>query len=117
MKNCCISLLSAIQLNDCLETVQDTVSIVTKTLLFMTSCLICRSKDDPFMLYAALYFGQQTYIVSKDQMRDHRFVLGPELASRLMQWQRQRQITFTGRRNTGRFYFKVNSIVLNKDWF
>jgi len=82
-----------------------------------TSCLMCRSKDDPFMFYAALYFGQQTYIVTNDQLRDHSFVLGPVLSSRLMQWQRQRQITFTGSRFTGRLRFKVSFVLLNKDWF
>jgi len=69
-----------------------------------------RSSDDPFMLYAALYFGQQTLIMTNDELRDHRFVLGPELASRLKLWQRQRQITFRRNNFTGRFHFKVSRI-------
>jgi len=92
------------------------VNVVMNSLM-MTYCVICRSKDDPFMLYAALYFGPHTFIVTKDHLRDHRYVLGPELASRLMLWQQQRQITFTGNRFAIKFHFKVSFVVLNKDWF
>ena len=78
---------------------------------------MCRSIDDPFMLYAALYFGQQTYIVTKDELRDHGHVLGRVLASRLQLWQRQRQITFTGNRYLRKLHFKVSVVVMNIDWF
>ena len=72
----------------------------------------CRSSDDPFMLYAALYFGRQMFIVTNDELRDHRFVLGPDLASRLELWQRQRQITFSY--VAGKLHFKVSWFVTIK---
>jgi len=54
------------------------------------------SSDDPFMLYAALFSGQMTKIVTSDHLRDHRFRLGSRLASLLKVWQRGNQIMFNG---------------------
>ncbi|XP_064603516.1 mitochondrial ribonuclease P catalytic subunit-like [Liolophura sinensis] len=51
-----------------------------------------QSADDPFLLYAALYSGPQTLIVSSDEMRDHRFLLGPRLGQVFAQWQRGHQV-------------------------
>jgi len=59
------------------------------------------------MLYAALYFGQQTFIVTNDEFRDHRYVLPAKLEARLKLWQRQRQITFATNFMTGKLRFKV----------
>ncbi|XP_074642890.1 mitochondrial ribonuclease P catalytic subunit-like isoform X2 [Tubulanus polymorphus] len=63
------------------------------------------SQDDPFLLYAALYSGMNTNIVTSDELRDHRFLLGPELARVLKSWQRARQIEFLGMR--GRDFLKL----------
>ena len=60
------------------------------------------------MLYAALYFGRQTFIVTNDELRDHSHVLGPELEARVKLWQRQKQITFR-RAFNGKFHFNVSS--------
>ena len=48
------------------------------------------------MLYASLYSGQRTVIVTRDELRDHRFLLGPELATKFKQWQRGHQMVFDG---------------------
>jgi len=79
--------------------------------------MLSRSSDDPFMLYAALYFGPETFIVTNDELRDHRHVLGHELAARLKLWQRQRQITFSRNYFTGKFRFNVRYVMLDKDLF
>ena len=91
------------------------MNVIKALLLMIHSLIVCRSSDDPFMLYAALYFGKHTFIVTNDELRDHRYVLGPELASRLKLWQRQRQITFTRNYLTEKFRFKVRCALLNKD--
>ena len=63
------------------------------------------------MLYAALYSGLNTYILTSDQLRDHRFLLGSELADIFKVWQRGHQIMFQGleRRRDGndKLIFKV----------
>jgi len=74
--------------------------------------MLCRSSDDPFMLYAALDFGQETFIVTKDQFRDHRCLLVPDLDARLKLWQRQRQITFGRNYFTGKLHFHVSYALL-----
>lgn len=56
------------------------------------------SADDPFMLYAALHSGQNASVVTKDELRDHRFLLGAELADLLKMWQRGHQVIFLGLR-------------------
>lgn len=48
---------------------------------------ICRSKDDIFTLYAALYSGPQTRLVTNDWMRAHSIVLGYELETVFKRWQ------------------------------
>jgi len=48
------------------------------------------------MLYAALYSGQRTLIVTRDELRDHRFLLGSELATKFKKWQRGHQMAFEG---------------------
>jgi len=35
-----------------------------------------RSKDDPFVLYAAMYSGIDTKILTRDLMRGHKYLLG-----------------------------------------
>ena len=54
------------------------------------------SADDPYLLYAALHCGMNTYVLSNDEMRDARFLLGDQMAERFKLWQRHRQIKFHG---------------------
>ncbi|GAB6020663.1 hypothetical protein CHUAL_003333 [Chamberlinius hualienensis] len=61
-----------------------------ESIMFFTDNL---SKDDPFLLYAALYSGQGTKFISKDMMRDHKFALDDKLlASYFRKWQKAHQI-------------------------
>ncbi|XP_046561969.1 mitochondrial ribonuclease P catalytic subunit-like [Haliotis rubra] len=53
------------------------------------------SKDDPFVLYAAAYSGKACHYVSRDFMRDHKSLVGPELKETFEKWQWSRQITWT----------------------
>ena len=53
--------------------------------------LICRSADDPFMLYAALHSGPHTRIVTRDELRNHAYNMG-DLIQIFKRWQRMRQI-------------------------
>ncbi|XP_067680439.1 mitochondrial ribonuclease P catalytic subunit-like [Haliotis asinina] len=53
------------------------------------------SKDDPFVLYAAAHSGKACHYVSRDFMRDHKCLLGPELKETFEKWQWSRQITWT----------------------
>ncbi|XP_071079000.1 mitochondrial ribonuclease P catalytic subunit-like [Haliotis cracherodii] len=53
------------------------------------------SKDDPFVLYAAAHSGKACHYVSRDFMRDHKSLLGPELKETFEKWQWSRQITWT----------------------
>lgn len=57
---------------------------------------VCRSMDDPFTLYAAMHSGPNTMIVTRDELRDHKFRLGKELADSFLQWQRTQQLVFRG---------------------
>nr|CAG4645081.1 EOG090X0CGF [Leptodora kindtii] len=51
------------------------------------------SKDDPFLLYAALYSGAKAKFVSEDLMRDHMSRMGkPDLEATFRRWQRSCQI-------------------------
>jgi|SRR6218665_2187686 len=82
--------------------------ISDKSFLFPLS--IFRSADDPFMLYAALHSGQNASVVTNDELRDHRFLLGAELAGLLKMWQRGHQVLFSGlRKQSGKEFpiFKV----------
>lgn len=46
-----------------------------------------RSKDDPFVLYAAMYSGIATQILTRDLMRGHKFLLGdPTIRSIFQKW-------------------------------
>jgi len=103
--------------SDHIDCIYDNMSVVNASLIVTNCLMLCSTSDDPFMLYAALYFGQETFIVTNDELRDHRHVLGPELASRLELWQRQRQITFTANNFTRKFHFKVSTVLLNKYLF
>ena len=53
-----------------------------------------RSADDPFMTYSALYSGRDAIVVTKDELRDHRFLLGGPLANCFKRWQRTHQVVF-----------------------
>ncbi|XP_054264725.1 mitochondrial ribonuclease P catalytic subunit [Macrosteles quadrilineatus] len=51
------------------------------------------SQDDPFMLYAALHGGLDTYFVSRDMMRGHKFLLSDKkLRNTFQKWQSLRQL-------------------------
>lgn len=45
------------------------------------------SKDDVFMLYATLYSGQNSYILSNDFMRQHKFAIGRQFDEYFKLWQ------------------------------
>ena len=62
--------------------------IFPNVVVFYTNDL---SHDDIFLLYAAMHSGPFTYFITRDKMRNHRFLMGKE--SKLMaRWQRTRQI-------------------------
>lgn len=66
------------------------------------------------MLHAAMHSGMNTYIVSNDQMRDARFLLGDKLSERFKQWQKRRQIKlpdFWHSGNTGLTETQINVTV------
>ncbi|XP_064622293.1 mitochondrial ribonuclease P catalytic subunit-like isoform X2 [Lineus longissimus] len=50
------------------------------------------SSDDPFLVYAALHSGKNTYIMSRDELRDHRYLLGEKMANLFKVWQRSHQV-------------------------
>uniref|UniRef100_A0A8B9J6B1 PRORP domain-containing protein n=1 Tax=Astyanax mexicanus TaxID=7994 RepID=A0A8B9J6B1_ASTMX len=51
------------------------------------------SKDDPFLLYAALHSGNNCKFVSRDLMRDHKACLPDSATRRLFfKWQRGHQL-------------------------
>ncbi|KAK0158199.1 hypothetical protein PV328_009233 [Microctonus aethiopoides] len=51
------------------------------------------SEDDPFMLYATFTSGMNTFFVSRDLMRRHKFILNDEYLRRTFRhWQLTRQI-------------------------
>ncbi|XP_063705462.1 mitochondrial ribonuclease P catalytic subunit [Culicoides brevitarsis] len=49
------------------------------------------SQDDPFLLYATLKSGPEARFCSRDLMRQHAFLLGPELRICFFKWRDQRQ--------------------------
>lgn len=58
-----------------------------------------RSQDDPFLLYATLASGANSYFVSRDLMRQHKFDLQDDKTRQLFRhWQISRQIfpTYVG---------------------
>ncbi|XP_074111812.1 mitochondrial ribonuclease P catalytic subunit [Cotesia typhae] len=51
------------------------------------------SQDDPFLLYASLTSGMKTHFVSRDLMRQHKFLIQEEKAQQAFRhWQQCRQI-------------------------
>ncbi|XP_076640262.1 mitochondrial ribonuclease P catalytic subunit [Colletes latitarsis] len=67
------------------------------------------SKDDPFLLYAALASKNNTKIVSKDFMRQHKFSLNDvKLCNLFKKWQCTHQYTIVENRNS------VRLMLLNK---
>lgn len=48
-----------------------------------------RSKDDIFLIYAALYSGENSFILSNDFMRQHKFAIGSRFKKTFMQWQQE----------------------------
>ncbi|TMS20892.1 Mitochondrial ribonuclease P catalytic subunit [Larimichthys crocea] len=61
------------------------------------------SKDDPFLLYAALHSGNHCQFVSRDLMRDHKACLPDGATRRLFfKWQRGHQLVLDGSVFTGR---------------
>nr|CAG4641165.1 EOG090X0CGF [Eulimnadia texana] len=74
--------------------------IETKATVFLTDNL---SRDDPFMLYAALYSGPVARVLSHDLMRDHTFRLGdPSSAALFRQWRRSCQLDLVSVSKSGR---------------
>lgn len=55
---------------------------------------LCRSDDDPFAIYSAMHFGPNTYILTRDELRNHRYATGEDVQPIMAKWQRTRQITF-----------------------
>lgn len=45
-----------------------------------------RSKDDPFVLYAAMYSGLGTKILTRDLMRSQKYLLDVEMKSVFQKW-------------------------------
>lgn len=43
--------------------------------IYIILFILLRSKDDPFVLYAAMYSGINTQILTRDLMRSHKFLL------------------------------------------
>lgn len=55
--------------------------------VFLLSVKMFRSKDDPFLLYAAMYSGIHTQILTRDLMRGHKFLLNnSELKNIFQKW-------------------------------
>ncbi|XP_055303152.1 mitochondrial ribonuclease P catalytic subunit-like [Sitodiplosis mosellana] len=53
------------------------------------------SKDDIFLLYAALYSGPNSYILSNDYMRQHKFAIGQQFDALFKKWQQEHWYGFT----------------------
>lgn len=49
------------------------------------------SKDDPFIIYAALHGGPNTNIITHDMLRNHAYLLGPEMKPVFQRWQQKHQ--------------------------
>lgn len=66
------------------------------------------SKDDPFMLYAAMRSGQGTFFVSGDLMRDHMFSLNDaRLKVLFRRWQAAHQLHFLSGKSQNPLKFKA----------
>lgn len=68
--------------------------------------MICRSQDDPFLLYATLRSGQDTDFFSRDLMRSHAFHLGPELKPIFRRWQQEHQFSLVTQTQSGQIIVK-----------
>ncbi|RUS84502.1 hypothetical protein EGW08_007741 [Elysia chlorotica] len=60
-----------------------------KPAIYMTATT---KADDSFFLYAALQSRKDTLIVSKDKLRDHKFLMDPTLRPLFQQWLKKAQI-------------------------
>ncbi|GFS24787.1 mitochondrial ribonuclease P protein 3 [Elysia marginata] len=60
-----------------------------KPVIYMTDTT---KADDSFFLYAALQSGKDTLIVSKDKLRDHKYLLDPKLRHLFQRWLKKAQI-------------------------
>lgn len=68
------------------------------------------SQDDPFLLYAALKSGPTTDFFSRDLMRGHSFLLGPELKKVFRRWQQEHQYSLITTTNSGKVVIQVCNI-------
>ncbi|XP_013102094.2 mitochondrial ribonuclease P catalytic subunit [Stomoxys calcitrans] len=64
------------------------------------------SHDDPFLLYATLKSGQRTDFFSRDFMRQHAFLLGPDLKGIFRRWQQEHQYSLITQTNSGKIIVK-----------
>ncbi|KAM7349712.1 mitochondrial ribonuclease P catalytic subunit [Cochliomyia hominivorax] len=64
------------------------------------------SQDDPFLLYATLKSGQSTDFFSRDLMRQHAFLLGPELKVIFRRWQQEHQYALVTQTESGKIIVK-----------
>ncbi|XP_023298776.2 mitochondrial ribonuclease P catalytic subunit [Lucilia cuprina] len=64
------------------------------------------SQDDPFLLYATLKSGQTTDFFSRDLMRQHAFLLGPELKVIFRRWQQEHQYSLVTQTESGKIIVK-----------
>jgi len=77
--------------------------------------LLNRSQDDPLVLYAAMFGGINTYFVSRDLMRGHKFKLGDlELGRLFKRWQLARQYHVHGSimQKTARIYVRFRIVLI-----
>lgn len=75
--------------------------------IFLTDDL---SQDDPFLLYAAIKSGPATDFFSRDLMRSHSYLLGPQLKEIFRRWQQEHQYSLITTLNTGQVIIKVRMI-------
>lgn len=68
------------------------------------------SQDDPFLLYAAIKSGPTTDFFSRDLMRGHSFLLGPELKKIFRRWQQEHQYSLITTTNSGKLLIQVGNI-------
>lgn len=67
-----------------------------------------RTRDDPLLLYAALYSGMGTKFLSKDLMRGHAYLLkNQSLRSTFRRWQLLHQCQLRYITETGKVQLKV----------
>ncbi|KAK3600908.1 hypothetical protein CHS0354_013285 [Potamilus streckersoni] len=64
------------------------------------------SKDDPFLIYAALYSGKSSFIVTSDCLRTQKFHLSEHMQFVFEKWQRARQIIILKVSENGRMDIK-----------